>query len=375
MEQEVVNLLTLAAALHFSPEAAVQLYRKAGSATAVIDNRRNIGDMLHGLRRNVAAALADVDGARRKAEAEIEYAARTGVRILPLGADGYPQRLADCADAPLALFFRGTADLNGRRVVSMVGTRRCTAYGQDCARSFVRRLSELCPDALVVSGLAYGIDICAHREALASGLDTVAVLAHGLDNLYPPRHRDTADEMTRHGGLMTEYFTHTNADKLNFLRRNRIVAGVADATVVVESAHHGGALVTARLAQGYGRDVFAFPGRMGDEYSEGCNNLIRDNKAALVTSAYDLVRAMGWADDARMAEARRKGIERTLFPELTEDEQAVADMLGKDNDLQINTLAARTAIPVGALSAVMFSLEMKGVVKLTAGGVYHLIKN
>ena len=316
-EQEVVNLLTLAAALHFSPEAAVQLYRKAGSATAVIDNRRNIGDILPGLRRNVAAALADVDGARRKAEAEIEYAARTCVRILPLGADGYPQRLADCADAPLALFFRGTADLNGRRVVSMVGTRRCTAYGQDCARSFVRRLSELCPDALVVSGLAYGIDICAHREALASGLDTVAVLAHGLDNLYPPRHRDTADEMTRHGGLMTEYFTHTNADKLNFLRRNRIVAGVADATVVVESAHHGGALVTARLAQGYGRDVFAFPGRMGDEYSEGCNNLIRDNKAALVTSADDLVRALGWADDARMAEARRKGIERTLFPELT----------------------------------------------------------
>ena len=375
MEQEVVNLLTLAAALHFSPEAAVQLYRKAGSATAVIDNRRNIGDILPGLRRNVAAALAGVDGARRKVEAEIEYAARTGVRILPLGADGYPQRLADCADAPLALFFRGTADLNGRRVVSMVGTRRCTAYGQDCVRSFVRRLKELCPDALVVSGLAYGIDICAHREALASGLDTVAVLAHGLDNLYPPRHRDTADEMTRHGGLLTEYFTHTNADKLNFLRRNRIVAGVADATVVVESAHHGGALVTARLAQGYGRDVFAFPGRMGDEYSEGCNNLIRDNKAALVTSADDLVRALGWADDARMAEARRQGIERTLFPELTEDEQAVADMLGKDNDLQINTLAARTAIPVGALSAVMFSLEMKGVVKLTAGGVYHLIKN
>ena len=375
MEQEVVNLLTLAAALHFSPEAAVQLYRKVGSATAVIDNRRNIGDILPGLRRNVAAALAGVDGARRKAEAEIEYAARTGVRILPLGADGYPQRLADCADAPLALFFRGTADLNGRRVVSMVGTRRCTAYGQDCVRSFVRRLKELCPDALVVSGLAYGIDICAHREALASGLDTVAVLAHGLDNLYPPRHRDTADEMTRHGGLLTEYFTHTNADKLNFLRRNRIVAGMADATVVVESAHHGGALVTARLAQGYGRDVFAFPGRMGDEYSEGCNNLIRDNKAALITSADDLVRAMGWADDARMAEARRQGIERTLFPELTEDEQAVADVLGKDNDLQVNTLAARTSIPIGALSAVMFSLEMKGVVKLTAGGVYHLIKN
>ena len=375
MEQEVVNLLTLAAALHFSPEAAVQLYRKAGSATAVIDNRRNIGDILPGLRRNVAAALAGIDGARRKAEAEIEYAARTGVRILPLGADGYPQRLADCADAPLALFFRGTADLNSRRVVSMVGTRRCTAYGQDCVRSFVRRLRELCPDALVVSGLAYGIDICAHREALASGLDTVAVLAHGLDNLYPPRHRDTADEMTRHGGLLTEYFTHTNADKLNFLRRNRIVAGVADATVVAESAGHGGALVTARIATSYGRDVFAFPGRVGDERSEGCNNLIRDNKAALITSADDLVKAMGWQDDAKMEQARRQGIERTLFPELTDAEQAVAALLEKDNDQQINTLTAHTGLPVGELTALMFSLEMKGVVRLMAGGVYHLIRS
>ena len=375
MEQEVVNLLTLAAAMHFSPETAVQLYRKAGSATAVMDNRRNLGDIVPGCTPKAAAALASADGARRRAEAEAEYAVRAGVKILCVDGEGYPPRLGLCPDAPLALFFRGTAVLGRRRIVSMVGTRRCTTYGQDCVRSFVRRLKELCPDALVVSGLAYGIDICAHREALASGLDTVAVLAHGLDNLYPPRHRDTADEMTRHGGLLTEYFTHTNADKLNFLRRNRIVAGMADATVVVESAHHGGALVTARLAQGYGRDVFAFPGRMGDEYSEGCNNLIRDNKAALITSADDLVRAMGWADDARMAEARRHGIERALFPELTEDEQAVADVLGKDNDLQVNTLAARTSIPVGALSAVMFSLEMKGVVKLTAGGVYHLIKN
>ena len=229
-------------------------------------------------------------------------------------------------------------------MVSIVGTRRCTAYGQDCVRSFVKRLAELCPETLIVSGLAYGIDICAHREALAVGLDTVAVLAHGLDNLYPPRHKDTADSMLAHGGLLTEHFTHTNADKLNFLRRNRIVAGLADAVVVAESASHGGALVTARIAQSYSRDVMAFPGRVGDEYSEGCNNLIRDNKAALITSADDLVRAMGWQDDARLATARRTGIERTLFPELTAEEQAVADILAKDNDQQINTLSTATGI-------------------------------
>ena len=372
---EPLNILTLAAAMHFYPDEAVQLYRVAGSATAVMDNRRNLRDVLPACPQKVVEALADVSEARRKAEAEIEYASRNGVKTLCLGGDDYPQRLANCPDAPLVLFYKGTAALNRSRVINMVGTRRCTAYGQDCVRSFVRRLAELCPGTLVVSGLAYGIDICAHREALATGLDTVAVLAHGLDNLYPPRHRDTATQMLTQGGLLTEHFTHTNADKLNFLRRNRIVAGMADATIVVESASHGGALVTARIAGSYSRDVFAFPGRVGDECSEGCNNLIRDNKAALVTSADDFVKAMGWTADAEMEHARRQGIERTLFPELTAEEQAAADTLAKDNDLQINTLSARTGTPIGRLTAVMFSLEMKGVVKLMAGGVYHLIRS
>ena len=372
---EPLNILTLAAAMHFYPDEAVQLYRVAGSATAVMDNRRNLRDILPACPQKVVDTLADVSEARRKAEAEIEYASRNGVKTLCLGGDDYPQRLANCPDAPLVLFYKGTAALNRSRVINMVGTRRCTAYGQDCVRSFVRRLAELCPGTLVVSGLAYGIDICAHREALATGLDTVAVLAHGLDNLYPPRHRDTATQMLTQGGLLTEHFTHTNADKLNFLRRNRIVAGMADATIVVESASHGGALVTARIAGSYSRDVFAFPGRVGDECSEGCNNLIRDNKAALVTSADDFVKAMGWTADAEMEHARRQGIERTLFPELTAEEQAAADTLAKDNDLQINTLSARTGTPIGRLTAVMFSLEMKGVVKLMAGGVYHLIRS
>lgn len=372
---EPLNILTLAAAMHFYPDEAVQLYRVAGSATAVMDNRRNLRDILPACPQKVVDTLADVSEARRKAEAEIEYASRNGVKTLCLGGDDYPQRLANCPDAPLVLFYKGTAALNRSRVINMVGTRRCTAYGQDCVRSFVRRLAELCPGTLVVSGLAYGIDICAHREALAAGLDTVAVLAHGLDNLYPPRHRDTATQMLTQGGLLTEHFTHTNADKLNFLRRNRIVAGMADATIVVESASHGGALVTARIAGSYSRDVFAFPGRVGDECSEGCNNLIRDNKAALVTSADDFVKAMGWTADAEMEHARQQGIERTLFPELTAEEQAAADTLAKDNDLQINTLSARTGTPIGRLTAVMFSLEMKGVVKLMAGGVYHLIRS
>ena len=372
---EPLNILTLAAAMHFYPDEAVQLYRTAGSATAVMDNRSNLRDILPACPQKIVETLADVSEARHKAEAEMEYASRNGVKTLCLGDDDYPQRLAGCADAPLVLFYKGTAALNRSRVINMVGTRRCTAYGQDCVHSFVKRLAGLCPGVLIVSGLAYGIDICAHREALAAGLDTVAVLAHGLDNLYPPRHRDTATQMLTQGGLLTEHFTHTNADKLNFLRRNRIVAGIADATVVVESAGHGGALVTARIAGSYSRDVFAFPGRAGDECSEGCNNLIRDNKASLITSADDFVKAMGWTADAEMEHARRQGIERTLFPELTDNEQTAAAILEKENDQQINTLAARTGIPVGELTAVMFSLEMKGLVRLMAGGMYHLIRN
>ena len=374
-ENETLNILTLAAAMHFTPDTAVQLYRAAGSATAVMDNRRNLRDIMPDCPQKAIDTLADTGEARRMAECEMEANARCGVQTLCLGDSDYPQRLKDCPDAPLVLFFKGTARLNRSRVINIVGTRRCTAYGQDCVRSFTKRLAELCPDALIVSGLAYGIDICAHREALACGLDTVAVLAHGLDYLYPPRHKDTAQLMLEQGGLLTEHFTRTNADKLNFLRRNRIVAGVADATVVAESAGHGGALVTARIATSYGRDVFAFPGRVGDERSEGCNNLIRDNKAALITSADDLVKAMGWQDDAKMEQARRQGIERTLFLELTDAEQAVAALLEKDNDQQINTLTARTGLPVGELTALMFSLEMKGVVRLMAGGVYHLIRS
>lgn len=316
----------------------------------------------------------DTDAAICRAETELDFCARHGIKILCRGGEGYPGRLDGCDDAPPVLFYKGTADLDKRRIVSIVGTRHCTAYGQDTVRRFISQLKELCPDTLIVSGLAYGIDICAHRKALDSGLDTVAVLAHGLDYLYPPRHKDTALRMLEQGGLLTEHFTQTNADKLNFLRRNRIVAGMSDATVVVESASHGGALVTARLANGYRRHVAAFPGRADDEYSAGCNNLIRDNKATLITSAADLVNTLGWQTDADMRKARRQGIERTLFPELSEEERKIVDELDKANDQHINTLSLNTSTPIGRLSSTLFSLEMKGVVRSLAGGICHLIK-
>ena len=213
------------------------------------------------------------------------------------------------------------------------------------------------PDCLVVSGLAYGVDIHAHRAALEAGAQTVGVLAHGLDTIYPSSHRATAAAMTGQGGLLTEYVVHTPAEKGNFVRRNRIVAGMTDATVVVESAEKGGALITARLARDYSREVFAFPGRVGDTASAGCNALIRSNVAALITSAADMADALGWVP---AAEARP--VQLPLFPELSPAEKLLCDLLRGQEAKSVNQLAAGAALPVQQVSALLFELELKGVV-------------
>jgi DNA processing protein len=294
--------------------------------------------------------------------------------MLCLNDADYPKRLKEAPDAPLMLFYKGNADLNARHIIDIVGTRHCTRYGEDVIRTFVRDLHKLVPDTLIVSGLAYGVDIHAHREALANGMETVAVLAHGLDTLYPPAHRDTANEMISHGGLITEYMTRTQPDKLNFVRRNRITAGLCDATILVESARRGGGLITTRIAKEYNRDVFAFPGPVGAPYSEGCNNLIRSCGAGLITSATDFVEDMGWQNEASLEQARVNGIERQLFPNLSADEQRIFNVLQATNDLRQDVIAVKTGLPAGSLTALLFQLEMKGVVKAYAGGTYHLMK-
>lgn len=372
--QEIINTIALTRINYFSLAGMLELYRRLGSATEVMDHRDNIRDVLPDATQRLIDALKDVSEPLRRAEAELEYDEAHGITPLTMNDTRYPSRLRECDDAPLMLFYKGTADLNHARVLSIVGTRHCTSYGQDLIRRFCDDLRQICPDMLIISGLAYGVDICAHRNALRSGFDTAAVLAHGLDTLYPSSHRDTAREMLTQGGLITEFLTGTNADKVNFVRRNRIVAGMADATLLVESASHGGGLITTGIAQSYGRDVFAFPGAVGMTYSEGCNNLIRDNGAALITCATDLAAAMTWDNDSALRDARQQGIERQLFPELTDDEQLIVSTLDKTNDMQINMLAVRTGIPVQRMSALLFSLEMKGVVKMYAGGTYHLLQ-
>ena len=358
---------------NFNYATALALYRAVGSAHLLYEHRNDIGDILKDCSPRLMEALKDWSEPMKRAEFELQFMQEHQIRGLALGDDDYPQRLAECPDAPLVLYYRGNADLNQQKIVCIVGTRQCTQYGQDLIRRFTSALRQECPQVLIVSGLAYGVDICAHREALHNGYPTVGVLAHGLDQIYPYRHRDTAAQMVNHGGLLTEFMSQTNADKANFVRRNRIVAGMSDCCIVVESAAKGGSLITAEISQSYDRSVFAFPGSVNMPYSEGCNHLIRDNVAGLITSAADFVRAMGWQDESRRQQAMTEGIERNLFPDLSPEEMRVVTQLQQTNDLQLNVLSVKSGIPIGQLTALLFQLEMKGVVRPLAGGMYHLL--
>lgn len=349
--------------------SAKRLVEQLGSAAEVFAHRKELPRLIPGIHPTLVRSL-DNPEAFRRAERELEFAEKNHISCLTWKDEAYPSRLRECDDAPLTLFFKGNADLNRLHILSIVGTRRATEYGKQFCADFLRDLAELCPDVIVVSGLAYGIDIHAHRAALANGLSTVAVLAHGLDRIYPHVHRKTAVEMLESGGLLTEYLTDTNPDRYNFVARNRIVAGMSDATLVVESAERGGSLITAGLAVGYNRDCFAVPGRSTDLLSAGCNKLIASNKAALIQCAEELVEAMNWSN---VRPARPEAVQRNLFLDLTPEEATVLQILTNRGDLHINTLVVEANIPVGRMTSLLFELEMKGVVKALVGGVYHLL--
>ena len=372
-EQDIFYTMALTRISNFNFQQALELYRTVGSAQLIYEHRNDIGDIIKDGSPRLKEALKVWDEPMKRAEFELKFMQEHQIRAITLNDDDYPQRLRECADAPIILYYKGNADLNQSKIISIVGTRQCTQYGIDLIRRFVSDLRRHCPEVLIVSGLAYGVDINAHRQALAQGYPTVAVLAHGLDHIYPYHHRDTAAQMLNHGGLLTEFMTQTNADKPNFVRRNRIVAGLSDAVIVIESKSKGGGLITADIAQSYNRAVFAYPGAVGMPCSEGCNNLIRDNVAALISNADDFVRAMGWQDETKRREALSDGIERNLFPDLSPEESSIVKQLQQTNDLQLNILSVKTGIPIGHLTALLFQLEMKGVIKPLAGGMYHLL--
>ena len=369
-EEEQIYSIALTMVPGIGHIGAKHLIDGMGNAVDVFRLRKEIPERIPEVSQRVIEAL-DCPQAVLRAEQEYEFIRKNRISCLSFHDEAYPSRLRECEDAPIVLFFKGNTDLNSLHILNMVGTRNATDYGTQICASFLRDLKALCPDVLVVSGLAYGIDIHAHREALANELPTVGVLAHGLDRIYPHVHRKTAVDMLEKGGLLTEFLSGTNPDRHNFISRNRIVAGMCDATIVIESAEKGGSLITAELAEGYHRDCFAFPGRMGDEYSKGCNRLIRDNKASLLLSAEDFVQAMGWNMQTTLSE--KVSVQRSLFIELSEEEQKIVSILEKLGNLQINSLVVEADIPVNKMTAILFELEMKGVIRVLAGGMYQLL--
>lgn len=304
--------------------------------------------------------------ALKRAEQELKFIDKFRIKAFFLTDDDYPKRLRNCADAPVIVYFKGNADLNASKVISIVGTRNATDYGKEICRSLIEDLKVHQP--LIISGLAYGIDGAAHKEALKNDIQNVAVLAHGLDRIYPAQHRAMAEKILDCGGLITEFMSGTIPDRENFPKRNRIIAGLADLTIVVEANIKGGALITAELANSYNRDVFAYPGRINDEFSQGCNFLIKTNRANLMTRVADLEYLMGWTRD-RVSPLKPQ---LSLPINLTDDEQIIADILYAKGSLGVDDLAILTGFQQSKMVMIILGMEMQGSIISLPGKVYKM---
>lgn len=302
-----------------------------------------------------------------RAEEELAFIEKNEIAPLFYLDKEYPIRLKQCHDSPLMLYYKGTSELNAPKVVAMVGTRKATEYGRDMCRKIIEGLVE--QNVLIVSGLAYGIDTWSHKAALDNKLETIGVLGHGLDRIYPFANRALAEKMTESGGLLCEYMSNTMPDRENFPMRNRIIAGISDAVIVVEAGASGGALITAEIANSYNRDVFAVPGRLGDPHSEGCNKLIKINKAALIQSAKDISYLLNWNDEKDI----KKSVQRQLFLELSPDEELIVSILREKGDMEIDTLLLETQLMPAKAASVLLNLEFEGVIRCLPGKVYRLL--
>lgn len=307
-----------------------------------------------------------------RAEKEIEFLAKFGIETLYYTDSNYPERLKQCDDSPILLYYKGSASLSHHKVLSVVGTRNASDYGKWLCEEIIRGLAQKGLSVLVVSGLAHGIDTAAHRNAIRNSLPTVGVLAHGLDMIYPSANRGLAKEMLNNGALVTDFITGTQPERNNFLRRNRIIAGLADATLIVESGIKGGALVTAEIANSYSRDVLACPGRAGDRYSQGCNALIKSNRAALVENADDVTGVLGWQVASSKAV---RPVQLSIFREFTVEEQKIVDILKNVESESIDTIAFSSGLTMPATSALLLTMEFDGIVKSLPGKAYMLSKS
>jgi len=342
-----------------------KLIAYSGGASQVLKLKKSELLKIPGIGPQLVDAITSSDP-YRKADQELEFIAKYKIKVTSFFDADYPIRLKQCEDSPLILFSKGEWLSDDKKYISIVGTRSASIRGKDFCASFIEELKNRGHLVVIVSGMAFGIDVAAHKSALQSGLPTVAVLAHGLDTIYPVAHRNIATEMLTNGALITEFFHGTFPDKNNFIRRNRIIAGLSDATIVVESDVKGGALITADIAASYNRDVFAVPGRITDKYSSGCNKLIKTNRAALLESADDLEYVMGW-------QAKQVPRQSRLFVELTPDEQKIADLLKEHPELNIDTISRETGFAMAKVSALLLTMEFQGLIKCLPGKMFSLI--
>ena len=336
-----------------------------GSAADIFKAPRGILEKVEGIGTIRAASIKSFKDFR-KAEEEISFIEKFKIKSLFLTDKDYPQRLLHCYDPPSVLFFKGNIDLNVSRIVGIVGTRTNTDYGKQFTEKFIKEITG--SGALIISGLAFGIDAIAHKSALKNKLSTIGVLGHGLDTIYPSEHAALAKDMIRNGGLLTEFRSKTKPDKHNFPSRNRVVAGVCDATVVIETGVKGGSMITTEMANSYNRDVFAVPGRTSDAKSVGCNHLIKSNKAILLTDAVQFIEIMGWAEET----PRNRKIQKELFVELSEAERSIVQIIEQKGAVSIDELVLLSGCSSSTLAASILNLELKNVIQTLPGKMYRL---
>ncbi len=344
---------------------AKKLIAYCGGVEAVFSEKKVHLEKIPGIGA-ATAKLIKVADVFERAEEEITFIEKHKIKTFFFTEKEYPNRLKNCDDSPVLLYTKGDYDFNSGRILSVVGTRKATDYGREICEKIIEELAPL--DVTIVSGLAYGVDICAHKAALKNNLKTIAVLGHGLDIMYPSVHRDTAKKIIENGALVTDYPSKTEFVPGNFPERNRIIAGMADAVLVVESTGKGGSLITAEIANSYSRDVFAIPGRVKDKYSEGCNWLISRNKAALVTSAKEIAYLMGWETET----GKKKTVQKQLFVELSAEEKMLVDILAEKGQTNIDALCINSKMSMSKVAGTLLNLEFAGVVSSLPGKIYKL---
>ena len=359
--------LTMAPAI--GPISARKLISKAGSAREVFRLKRASLEKIPSIGPRMSHSIQS-SALLEQAAKEIEFLERHQISALYFEDAEYPARLKECEDAPILLYSRGSEGLNTQRALSVVGTRKASSYGKELCRKIVLDLGSMISDLVIISGLAFGIDVIAHRAALEAGIPTVAVLGHGLSTLYPNAHRETAKKICQQGALVTDFHSGMGPERNNFLRRNRIIAGMADATLVVESAASGGALITAAMASSYQLDVLAVPGRATDERSKGCNRLIKSNVAALVESADDVIKHLNWSNDLLPAQGHL--FEKISF---TDQEKLVLELITRHNGLRPEELSSFSDIPIQIILSILTQMELKRWVHVEPGSLYQSMIN